>query len=107
MFTALKKNVEEALSFRYYLSSIGDVVTKPVIIYVDNIGAVISSSCPERSLNKKTIYLSYHLTREYIANNVVEIRKMHTDENYAEPLTKAVNSKKHNDFLFEFYEISM
>ena len=101
-FTALKRAVEEAVSLQYYLRSMGVAVTNPAIIYVDNMGVVINSSFPESSLNKKTVALAYHFTREHIANNVVEIRKLHTDDNYADPLTKAVNSTKHSEFFYEF-----
>ena len=72
-FCALKKAVEESVSLRYYMRSMGMKVTKPVNIYVDNMGVVINSSNPESSLNKKTIGLDYHFTREHIANNMVEI----------------------------------
>ena len=101
-FTALKKAVEEAVSIRYYLRSMGVKVTKPTVIYCDNMGVVINCSDPSSGLNKKTIALAYHFTREHIANNVVEIRKIHSDDNYADPLTKAVNSREHNDFFYEF-----
>ena len=72
-FTALKRAVEEGVSLRYYLRSMGAKVTKPVKIYCDNMGVVINSSNPVRTLNKKTIVLAYHFTREHIANNVLWI----------------------------------
>ena len=101
-FTALKKAVEESVSLRYYLRSMGVRVTQPVKIYVDNIGVVINSSDPQTSLNKKTIALAYHFTREHIANNVVEIRKIDSSDNYADALTKALNSREHSDFFYEY-----
>jgi len=36
--------------------------------------------------------LAYHYTREHVANNVVEIRKIESDQNYSDPMTKALNS---------------
>ena len=77
-------------------------MTDSTKIYCDNMGVVINSSDPASGLNKKTIALSYHFTREHIANNVVEVRKIGTDHNYADPMTKAVNSTVHNDFFYEF-----
>ena len=46
-------------------------------------GVIINSTNPVSSLNKKTIALAYHFTREYIANN-------NTKDNYADPLTKTL-----------------
>ena len=101
-FAALKKAVEECVSLRYYLRSMGVRVSESTKIYVDNMGVVINSSDPSSSLNKKTIALAYHFTREHIANDVVEVRKIGSDDNYADPLTKTVTSSAHNDFCYEF-----
>ena len=61
---------------------------------------VINSTNPVSSINKTTIALSYHSTREHVANNVVQIRKVDTEDKYADPLTRALNSVKHNDFFY-------
>ena len=65
-------------------------------------GVVINSSNPVSTLNKKTIALTYHFTKEHIENNVAEIRKVDTEDNYANSLTKALNSVKFNDFFYEY-----
>jgi len=65
-------------------------------------GVIINSTNPVSSLNKKTIALAYHFTREHIANNVVKIRKVDTKYNYVDPLTKALNSVKFNDFFYKY-----
>ena len=77
-------------------------VTQPAKIYCGNMGVVINSSNPVSTLNKKTIALAYHFTREHIANNVVKIRKVDTEDNYADPLTKALNSVKFNGFFYKY-----
>ena len=46
-------------------------------------GVIINSTNHVSSLNKKTITLAYHFTREYIANS-------NTKDNYADPLTKTL-----------------
>ena len=65
-------------------------------------GVLINSTDPSSGLNKKTIALAYHFTREHIANNVVEVRRIDTEDNYADPMTKAVNSIVHSGFFYEF-----
>jgi hypothetical protein len=100
-FTALKKAVEEAIKLRYYLRSMGILVTKPTPVYVDNMSVVLNASNPGSSLNKKSVALSYHFVREHVANNVIEIRKIDSVDNYADPFTKALASTGHCDFFHE------
>ena len=100
-FTALKKAVEQAITLRYYLRSMGINVAKPTPIFVDNMGVVLNASNPGSTLNKKSVALSYHFVREHVANDVVEIRKIDSADNYADPFTKALNSTDHHDFFYE------
>ena len=57
-FTALKKAVEQAITLRYYLRSMGINVAKPTPIFVDNMGVVLNASNPGSTLNKKSVALS-------------------------------------------------
>jgi len=100
-FTALKKAVEEATAMRYHLRSMGVKVEKPTPIYVDNMLVVLNASNPGSALNKKAIALSYHYTREHVANNVIEIRKIESEQNCSDPMTKALNSTNLHGFFYE------
>ena len=100
-FTALKKAVEEVITLRYYLRSMGISVTKPTPIFVDNMGVVLNASNPGSTLNKKSVALSYHFVREHVANDVCEIRKIDSADNFADPFTKALTSNDHHDFFYE------
>jgi hypothetical protein len=79
----------------------GIQVSKPTPIWVDNMGVVLNASNPGSTLNKKHIALAYHFVRENVANNVVEIRKIESKDNYADPFTKALDSKSFHDFFYE------
>ena len=70
----------------------GVKVTKPTPIFVDNLGVVVNATDPSSSLNKKAVALAYHFVREHQAGNVVSVHKIHTNHNYADPLTKAIPS---------------
>jgi len=100
-FTALKKAVEEATAIRYHLRSRGVKVEKPTPIYVDNMLVVLNASNPVSTLNKKAIALLYHYTQEHVANNVIEIRKIGSEQNYSDPMTKALNSTNLHGFFYE------
>ena len=86
---------------RYYLRSMGVLVNKPTPIFVDNEGVILNTTNPASSLNKKALALAYHFVRENQHGKVIEIRKIHTDDNYSDPMTKALNSQKHHGFFYE------
>lgn len=52
-FVALKKALEEAITLRYYLRSMGVTVTKPTVIYGDNLSAITNTVNPGSALKKK------------------------------------------------------
>eukprot|EP00957_Ditylum_brightwellii_P183748 13995769-Ditylum_brightwellii.AAC.1 len=86
---------------RYHLRSMGIRVSKPTTIFVDNMSVVFNATNPGSTLNKKTVALFYHFVREHVANEVVEVRKIASYENFADPFTKALVS---NDFYGFFHE---
>jgi hypothetical protein len=80
----------------------GVKVTKPTPIFVDNLSVVLNAQNPGSTLNKKWIALAYHFVREHVANGVVEIRKIASADNYADPFTKGMISGDHGSFFGEF-----
>jgi hypothetical protein len=74
-FTALKKAVEQTITIRYYLQSMGVQVSKSTPIFVDYMSVVLNASNPGSTLNKKSDALSFHFVREHVANSMAEIRK--------------------------------
>jgi hypothetical protein len=100
-FTALKKAVEQTITIRYYLRYMGVQVSKPAPISVDNMSVVLNASNPGRTLNKKSVALSYHFVREHVANSVAVIQKIASADNYADQFTKDLNSVEHYAFFYE------
>ena len=49
----------------------------------------------------KSVALNYHFIREHVANSIVEMRKIHINENIAEPLTKSMVRNYLHDFYHE------
>ena len=98
-FLALKTAVENAILIRYYLRSMGVKVQAPSKIYIDNEGVFLNSCDPGSTLNKKHVALAYHFVREHQANNIVQIYKLDTKDNYADPFTKGLSGKEHGDFF--------
>ena len=91
-FIALKKGVEEAITTRYYLRAMGVHVSKPTIIYGDNLSAINNVITPGSQLQKKYLALAYHFCREHFSAGIVSIRKIPSKDNYSDAMTKALVS---------------
>ena len=75
----------------------GIIVSKPSCLYVDNRATTHNTNDPGSTLNKKYIALAYHFVREHVHGKVVKVHKIKTEDNYADPFTKALTSTGHKD----------
>jgi hypothetical protein len=100
-FVALKRAVEEAVTTRYWLKSMGVSVTKPTVIYGDNLSAITNTIEPSSPLKKKYLALAYHFCREHFSAGIVDIRKIDGKDNYADPFTKALVSTEFHGHMKE------
>ena len=69
-------------------------MTKPTVIWGDNDSATISLTEPGSALKNKMVALSCHTVREHCKARIVDIRYIGTDDNHADPVTKAAPSGK-------------
>eukprot|EP00957_Ditylum_brightwellii_P154392 11748607-Ditylum_brightwellii.AAC.1 len=81
----------------------GIKVSKLTPIFVDNMSLVSNATNLGNTLNKKTVALSYHFVRKHVANDIVEVRKNESKENFAGPFSKALVSNE----LHRFYHDCM
>ena len=103
-FVALKRAVEEAITLRYHMRSMGVAVTQPTVIYGDNLSAITNATMPGSALKKKYLALSYHFCREPFSAGIVDIRKINGKDNYADAMTKALVSSEFHGFMNEIME---
>ena len=82
----------------------GIKVSKPTVIYGDNMSVLINSTKAGSPLKKKYLALSYHFCREHFSAGVVDIRKIDSKENYADPFTKALASYEFHGHIYEILE---
>ena len=104
-FSALKNAVELAITLRYHLRSMGIQVTEPTNIHVDNMSVVLNATNPSSTLNKKAVALAYHFVRQHQAGNVIKVSHISSNDNYADLLTKPLNSTLLRNLLNEFMTI--
>jgi hypothetical protein len=80
----------------------GVLISKPTAVYVDNKSVCINATNPASTLNKKSVALAYHFVRQHQAGKVVEISHIRSEDNYADILTKPLNSKAFKALIYEF-----
>ncbi len=69
--------------------------SNPVSLLCDNTGAVALAQEPRFHNRSKHILRKYHLIRDIVDRGDVEIRHISTDDNMADPLTKALAQPRH------------
>ena len=62
----------------------------PVTIYCDNIGAGCMAENEVNNQRTKHIDIRYHMVRQHIADNTVDLQHVPTKDNIADMLTKAL-----------------
>ena len=69
-------------------------IVDPILVYCDNNGAVAQAKEPRSHQKSKHVLRRYHLIREIISRKDVKIERVPTDQNIADPLTKALHQGK-------------
>jgi uncharacterized protein (DUF2249 family) len=80
--------VEEAITIRYMLRSLGIKVLEPSNTIRDNKATIVCATNPETGLKKKNVALSYHFIREQAAIKSINPCKIGSKNNVADLLTK-------------------
>ena len=68
----------------------------PMTLSCDNTGAIAIAKEPRFHRNTKHIKRRFNSIREYIQDGDIDICKLHTDLNVADPLTKPLSRAKHD-----------
>ena len=103
---ALCYAVEEAISLKYLLQSLGVKVKGPAKIFSDSKSVLDSPTIPGTYLKRKHVALAFHSVREAYAHNIVSLHKIDTQDNIADMFTKNLGRIKlhhHAKRLFKQY----
>ncbi|KAL4324576.1 hypothetical protein GQ457_11G024470 [Hibiscus cannabinus] len=89
---------KEAVWIKKFISELGVVpsISDAVELYCDNNGAIVLAKEPRSHQRSKQILRRFHLIRDIIDRGDVEICKVHTDNNIADPLMKPLAKQKHD-----------
>jgi len=92
-FVAISEAVKEILFVLQLLRTMGIPVEIPVKVRVDNMGAIFMSENASSGIRTRHVDTRYHFVREQVADKIVEIIFVRTDDNKADGFTKNVKGE--------------
>nr|GEY85697.1 hypothetical protein [Tanacetum cinerariifolium] len=90
---------KEAVWVRKFISGLSVVPTieEPINMYCDNTGAIAIANESGITKGARHFRAKVHYLREVIAFGDIKLEKIHTDDNLADPFTKALAFPKHSE----------
>ena len=97
-YIAASEAAKEAVWIRKFIEELGVVpsIKGPVALYCDNSGAIAQAKEPRSHQKSKHVLRRFHILGEIVERKEIEICKVGTDDNVADPLTKPLPQVKHN-----------
>ncbi|KAK8980873.1 hypothetical protein V6N11_048003 [Hibiscus sabdariffa] len=97
-YIATSEAAKEAIWIKKFITGLGVIpsISDVVDLYCDNNGAIAQVKEPRSHQRSKHILRRFRLIWEIIDRGDVEICKVHTDDNIADPLTKPLAQQKHD-----------
>ena len=97
-YIAASEAANEGVWMREFISDLGVIhsASGPMKIFCDNTGAIALAK--ESRFHKRTEHIKrcFNSIREQVKDGDIEICKIHTDLNVADPLTKPLSQAKHD-----------
>jgi len=101
-FVALSEAVKEIKFVVQVLESIGVKVKFPIIVRVDNVGAIFMAKNVMNSQRTKHMDIHYHFVQEFVVDSYIKIIFVKTEENCADMFTKNVSSGRYQEHAGNF-----
>ena len=103
-YYALSEAAKDVKFIAQILSSVGIKYKQPIIINVDNVGAIFMAENASANGKTKHIDIRYHYVREFNMDGFIKILFVKSADNTADVFTKNVSSEIYNkhkdDFIF-------
>ena len=96
-YIAASEAAKEGVWVKNFISDLGVVegASNPLDLYCDNSGAIAQVKEPRNHHKTQHILRRFNLIRDIVERGDVNICKVHTDANVADPLTKPLPRPKH------------
>ena len=96
--------VTELLFIKSLLEFMGIKVQLPIIVRVDNIGAIYLSGNASSSTRTKHIDTRYHFVKDYIEDGIVKIKFVKSEDNDTDLFTKNLSNSDFQKYMEKFME---
>jgi hypothetical protein len=101
-YYALSEAAKDIKFILQILKSVDIKVELPIIVRVDNVGAIFMSETASATARTKHIDTRYHFIREFVEDGVLKIVFVQTADNRADMFTKNVTSEIYEKHVGEF-----
>jgi hypothetical protein len=101
-FYALSEAAKDIRFVAQILLTMGIPVRLPIVVRVDNVGAIFMSENVSASSRTKHIDIRYNFVREFVADKFIKIIFMRTEENVSDGFTKNVSGDIYEKHCKEF-----
>ncbi|GJT83179.1 retrotransposon protein, putative, ty1-copia subclass [Tanacetum coccineum] len=107
-YIAASEAAMEAIWIRKFISGLGIVPTinEPIKMFCDNSAALHFANEPGVQRGARHYHGRYHYVRKSIALGEIKLLKVYTDDNLADPFTKALPNGKLTQHAIIFYSLS-
>jgi len=95
-YVAASEATKEAIWLQKFLKDLEVVpeMDKAITLYCDNSAAISNTKETRNHKRTKHIDRKYHIIREAVEDGIVDVVKINTEDNLADPLTKTLVTKK-------------
>jgi hypothetical protein len=93
-YVALSQAARKILEFRYLLEDIGFPQKLPTVIYEDNMSAINLANAPHITRKSRHIHTRHHFIRDLVAQKLVIIHHLPTEDMLADFFTKPYGPKR-------------
>jgi hypothetical protein len=101
-YVALSEAAKEVKFIYYILRSLTIEVKMPIVVRVDNVGAIFMAENVSTSVRTRHVDTRYHFVREMIVDSFIQIVFVRTIENDADLFTKNVNRETYDRHVGKF-----
>ena len=89
------------------LEFLGIEVNYPVVVNVDNLGAIYLADGNSSTQRTKHVDIRYHFVREYIEDGIVKVKFVRSEDNDSDVFTKNLSSELLDKHAEKFMEVKL
>jgi hypothetical protein len=98
-YVAISEVTKDVMFIKQILEFIGETIKLPIVIKVDNIGAIYMAENQTSNSQTKHVNTRYHFVREHIEDGIIQVEFVKSEENDSDIFTKNLGRElfhKHN-----------